>query len=164
MANKLLPIKKNIMDDDGNDPIVIFAIINNFGVDRILVDDGSAVEVLIYNAFKKMNLDESLLRLARPIYGFANQLIKVKRLINLLITLGMRGNVVTNKAKFLIVDQPSTYNAIISQPLMKKTIMVTIVYCLTIKFPISIKVGYVKANRPLRTNATSSPFRWVERP
>ena len=54
--------EKNIMDDDGNDPIVISTIINNFGVDRILVDDGSVVEVLIYDAFKKMNLDESLLR------------------------------------------------------------------------------------------------------
>ena len=28
----------------------------------ILVDDESAVEVLIYDAFKTMNLDESLLR------------------------------------------------------------------------------------------------------
>ena len=50
------------MDDDGNDPIVIPTIINNFGVDMILVDDGSVVELLIYDAFKKMNLDESLLR------------------------------------------------------------------------------------------------------
>ena len=56
------PYKENIMDDDGNDPIVIPTIINNFRVDMILVDDGSVVELLIYDAFKKMNLDESLLR------------------------------------------------------------------------------------------------------
>ena len=50
------------MDDDSNDPIVISIFINNFGVDRILVDDGSIIKVLIYDTFKKMNLDESLLR------------------------------------------------------------------------------------------------------
>ena len=64
--------EENIIDDDGNDPIVISAVFNNFEIDKILVDDGSAVEVLIYDAFKKMNLDESLLSLARSIYNFAN--------------------------------------------------------------------------------------------
>ena len=44
------------MDDVSNDLIVISTVINNFGMDRILVDDGSAVEVLIYDAFQK---DES---------------------------------------------------------------------------------------------------------
>ena len=120
MANKFFPYEKNIIDNDGNDPIIIFAIINNFGVDKILVDDGSAVEVLIYDAFKKMNLDKSLLRLARSIYDFANQPIKVKGLINLPITLGTRDNVVMKEAELLIVDQPSTYNAIIDRPLMKR--------------------------------------------
>ena len=60
------------MDDDGNDPIVISVVINNFGVDKILVDDGSAVEMLIYDAFKKMNLDESLIKPVGPIYDFVN--------------------------------------------------------------------------------------------
>ena len=74
----------------------------------ILVDDGNAVEVLIYDAFKKINLDKSLLSLVGPIYGFSNQSIKVKGLINLLVTLGTRDNVITKEAKFLIVNQPST--------------------------------------------------------
>ena len=56
------PYEKNVMDNDNNDLIVISTVINNFEVDMILVDDGSVVEVLIYDAFKKMNLDESLLR------------------------------------------------------------------------------------------------------
>ena len=74
LANKLnfSTYEENIINDDGNDPIIIFAIINNFRLDKILVDDGSTVEVLIYDTFKKMNLDESLLRLAGSIYDFAN--------------------------------------------------------------------------------------------
>ena len=64
--------EENIVHDNDNDPIIISTVIHNFQVDRILVDDGSAVEVLIYETFKNMNLDESLLRPTRPIYGFAN--------------------------------------------------------------------------------------------
>ena len=75
---KFFAHEENIIDDNSNDPIVISSVINNFLVDKILVNDGSAIKVLIYDAFKKMNLDESLLRLVRVIYGFANQSTKVK--------------------------------------------------------------------------------------
>ena len=72
-----------IMEDNGNDPIAIFIVINTFLVEKILVDDGSAMEVLMWKAFKEMNLDESLLKLIGPIYGFVNQPIKAKNIITL---------------------------------------------------------------------------------
>ena len=64
----------DIIEDNDNDPIAISAMINNFLVEKNLVDDGSAVEILMYEAFKKMGLNESLLRSTRLIYGFANNL------------------------------------------------------------------------------------------
>ena len=73
--------------------------------------------------------------LTGSIYGFANQPIRVKGLINLPVTLGMGDNVVTMEAKFLIIDQPLAYNSIIGRLLMKKTSMVIAMYYLTIKFP-----------------------------
>ena len=77
----------DILELNGSDPIVIPSIIDNFLVKRILVDDGSIVEVLIFDAFKKMRPDESFLRPIGSIYGFANQPIKVKGLITLPVTL-----------------------------------------------------------------------------
>ena len=62
----------NIVEDNGNDSIVISTIINDFLIERILVDDGSMVEVLIFVAFKRMGSDESLLRPVGSIYSFAN--------------------------------------------------------------------------------------------
>ena len=44
---KFFPLDTDIMQDDGNDPIVVSAVINTFLVERILFDDGSAVEVLM---------------------------------------------------------------------------------------------------------------------
>ena len=86
--------EENIVHDNENNHIFISPIIHNFQVDRILIEDGRVVEVFIYDAFMKMNLDESLSRLVGLIYGFANQPIRVKRLINLPITLWTRDNVV----------------------------------------------------------------------
>ena len=94
--------------------IAISIVISIFLVERIMVDDGSVVEVFVCKAFKEMNLDESLLRPIGPIYSFANQPIRVKGIITLPITLGQKVHKVTVTTDFLVVDQPSTYNAIIS--------------------------------------------------
>ena len=60
------------MEENGNDLIAVSAIISTFLVERILVDDRSIVEVLIWKAFKEMGLDKNQLRHIGPIYGFVN--------------------------------------------------------------------------------------------
>ena len=96
-----------------------------------------------------MGLDESQLRPVGPIYRFANQLIKVKRVITLPVTINQGEHTMTVMIDFLVVDQPSTYNAIISRPLMKKTNMVTSVYCLTVKFPTPTRIKYIKTDQAM---------------
>ena len=116
-------------------------------MERILIDDGSAVEVLMWKAFEEMRLEESQLKPLGPIYGFVNQPIRPKEIITLPITIGQGKHTVTVMADFLVVDQPSAYNAIIGRPLMKKTNMVSAVYCLTVKFPTPTGVGYIKVDQ-----------------
>ena len=108
---KFSPLDTDIVQD--NDPIAVSAIINTFLVERILIDDGSAVEVLMWKAFKEMRLEESQLKPSGPIYGFANQPIRRKGIITLPITIGQGEHTTTVTADFLVVDQPSAYNAII---------------------------------------------------
>ena len=69
---KFSALDVNILEDGRNDPIVISIVICTYLVERIWIDDRSAVEVLIYKAFKGMGLDESLFRPTRLIYGFVN--------------------------------------------------------------------------------------------
>ena len=137
------------MQDDGNDPIAVSVVINTFLVKRILIDDGNAEEVLIWKAFQEMGLDGSQLRPFGPIYGFANQPIRARGVIALLITIGQGEHTITVMIDFLVIDQTSTYNAIIGRPLMKKTNMVTAVYCLTVKFPTPIRVRYIKKDQAM---------------
>lgn len=96
----------DIIKDNGNDPIAILTVINTFLVKRILVDDESVVQVLMWKAFKEMGLDESQFRLSGPIYGFTNQPIKEKVIITFPITFGQREHFVIVTADFLVVIGP----------------------------------------------------------
>ncbi|KAK5836784.1 hypothetical protein PVK06_012585 [Gossypium arboreum] len=61
-----------IHDKEGNDPMVVSMVIVGFEVKRILVDNGSAVEVLSWEVFQKMALKEHALSRASPLYDFMN--------------------------------------------------------------------------------------------
>ena len=110
---KFFSLDTDIVEDNGNDPIVVSTIINTFLVERKLIDNGSVVKVLMWKAFQKMGLDENQLKLVGLIYGFSNQPIKAKGVITLPVTIGQGEHTVIIMADFLVVDQPSTYNAII---------------------------------------------------
>lgn len=69
------------LQDDENDSIVITTRIGNIDVKRILLDDEAVVEILSWEDFKAMHLDEKYLRATKPVFGFANQPIAVKRQI-----------------------------------------------------------------------------------
>lgn len=56
-----------------DDPLVIAPIVDNFKVQRVLVDTGALVDILYWNAFKNMGLEEEKLE---PSYS----LIKLKTL------------------------------------------------------------------------------------
>ncbi|KAI3473671.1 hypothetical protein Pfo_031543, partial [Paulownia fortunei] len=53
-----------------NDALVITTTVANFDVARIMVDTGSSVDVLFYEAYKKMNLDIILHPVDTTLFGF----------------------------------------------------------------------------------------------
>ena len=77
LVDQIFSLDTNIVQDDGNDPIIVSIIINTFLVERILIDDES-VDV---ESIQEMGLDESQLRPAESTYGFTNQPIKEKWVI-----------------------------------------------------------------------------------
>lgn len=83
-----LEVILNFFQEDGNDPIVITMQITNFEVKRISVDNGAAVEIMSWEAFKAMHIDESNLKPAKPVFRFANKSKTIKGQITLLVTLG----------------------------------------------------------------------------
>ncbi|XP_060959303.1 uncharacterized protein LOC133030542 [Cannabis sativa] len=127
------------------DALVIVANIGEDNVHRILVDNTSSVNLLNIQAFKQMGLHEKDLRpVTSSIYGFTGDVIALKGMIKLPITLGTAPVVAKSMADFAVIDQYSAYNVVIGRPILKEMKIVTSIYHLTRKFPTPTGVGSVR--------------------
>ncbi|XP_022897821.1 uncharacterized protein LOC111411533 [Olea europaea var. sylvestris] len=102
-----------------DDALVISAIVANFEVKRILIDNGSAANILSHEAFTKMGISpEQLKTVKTPLQGF-------------------RG----------IVRSSMAYNVILGRPLLNKVKAIVSTFHLAMKFPTSHGVGVVRENQ-----------------
>ncbi|XP_059441920.1 uncharacterized protein LOC132174250 [Corylus avellana] len=69
------------------------------------------------------------------------------RLVSLPVTVGTTPRQSTTMVDFLVIDRPSSYNAIIGRPSLNKLKAVTSTYHLMMKFPIEEGVGVVKGDQ-----------------
>ncbi|GKV47203.1 hypothetical protein SLEP1_g54121 [Rubroshorea leprosula] len=72
-----------------NDPLVTSVMINNCEVQRVLVDTGSAPDIMYFHCFESLGLDPALLqKYDGPIYGFNNQPVPVEGVLTLHVAFG----------------------------------------------------------------------------
>ncbi|XP_022872734.1 uncharacterized protein LOC111391716 [Olea europaea var. sylvestris] len=102
-----------------DDALVISAIVANFEAKRILIDNGSAANILSHEAFTKMGISpEQLKTVKTPLQGFGG-----------------------------IVRSSIAYNAILGRPLLNKVKAIVSTFHLAMKFPTSHGVGVVRRNQ-----------------
>ncbi|KAK8923428.1 hypothetical protein KSP39_PZI019052 [Platanthera zijinensis] len=102
-----------------HDPLVISAGIGDFcsNVKRMLVDNGSSVDVLFLSTLESMKLTKKhLFPTARLVYGFDNHPVPVQVVITLPITIGEFSKQAAHNVHFIVIDSSSTYNAIFGRP------------------------------------------------
>ncbi|XP_038701827.1 uncharacterized protein LOC119998550 [Tripterygium wilfordii] len=139
-----------INEDPHDDALVVEAVIANFTVKKVLVDNGSAADILLYHAFREMKISEDKLKIFLvPLYGFAGESIIPNGVISLPVTLGTYPRTIMHMIDLLVVDVQSPYNAIIGRPLLHKVRAVVSTYHLRMKFPASNGVGEVKRDQRL---------------
>ncbi|XP_031255255.1 uncharacterized protein LOC116113251 [Pistacia vera] len=130
-----------------DDALIITPEIGWCEVHRILVDNGSAVNILFQRAFEKMQLDETDLKPASiPLYEFTGDHLIPRGTIALPITLG-ETNEVTKMTEFLVVDYTSAFNGILGRPLPQSFKAITSIYHLKMKFPTPTGIGEVKRSQ-----------------
>ena len=96
---------------------VITTWISNRIVHRLMVDDGSAVDIVYLDAYKQMRLAKNALSLATsPLYRFTGDHIIPKGTASLAVTVGEQPRTSTVIADFLVVDCLSAINRIIERP------------------------------------------------
>ena len=96
-----------------NDALILTLCINNFDVHRVLVDPGSATNLLQLSAFKQMNISfDRLSSTVRIMFGFNGATIVTMGDIALPVKAGP----VIQQVLFLVVEDLGPYNAIVVRP------------------------------------------------
>ena len=84
---------------------------------RVLFDNGSASDVLYYDAMKKLGIsDDHLKPFPMPLVGFGNEEVKVQGVVTLPLTLSEEPKTTTTMVDFMVVKAPSAYNVLLGQP------------------------------------------------
>ncbi|XP_062119221.1 uncharacterized protein LOC133832968 [Humulus lupulus] len=95
-----------------DDPLVISLQVDHCQLGRVLIDGGSGVDILFWEAFQKMGLEENQIRSSTmPILGFNSQRVYPKGIVRLTVVAAERALPVN----FLIIDSTTSYNAIMGR-------------------------------------------------
>ncbi|KAK8944344.1 hypothetical protein KSP39_PZI008164 [Platanthera zijinensis] len=140
------------------DPLVINAGIGDpcYNIKRILINNGSSVDVLFSTTLQSMNIStQRLTQATRPVYGFDNHPVQVLGMITLPVTMGEFPRQVTHEIQFVVVDSSSAYNAIFGRPIQTIFKAIPSIPHLAMKFPTPGGIGVVRGNQEAANNCYS---------
>ncbi|XP_074336658.1 uncharacterized protein LOC141673821 [Apium graveolens] len=125
-----------------DDPLVITPIIGNSPVERVLVDNGAPIDILLYDTFRRMGYNNSQLTLTdKPIYDFTGVECQIEGIIKVPLTMGQEPRKTTQMLNFMVVKVGSTYNAIMGMKGIHAFKAVLSSYHSVIKFPTRDGIG-----------------------
>ena len=131
-----------------NDALVVTMMVANHAIHRILVDNGSSIDILYWPAFQQMGINRDRIKpFGSPFVGFGGEQVYPVVIISLPLTARTAPKVSTVMVDFLVVDRPSTYNAIINRLALNKLRAASSTYHLMMKFPTEEGVGEVKGDQ-----------------
>ena len=131
-----------------NDQLVIRAIVANKMVHRVLVDNGSSIDIIFASAFDKIGIGrEKLEPVNAYLHGFYGERVLPLGSIQLVLILGDPPCQATTTIRFLIIDDPSAYNMLLGRPSLNGIRAIPLAYHMVIKFPTTNGVGMVRGNQ-----------------
>ncbi|KAL0458250.1 UNVERIFIED_CONTAM: hypothetical protein Slati_0452200 [Sesamum latifolium] len=123
------------MRNQNNDALVISATLSNFWVKKILVDSGSSADIIFYDAYAQLGIDNAQLRRVKtPLTGFSGEMIEPLREVTLPLSLGSYPKRSTKMVKFLAVKAPSAYNIILGRSSLNIFRAIAFTYHMKLKF------------------------------
>ena len=143
-----------------DDPLVIKAIVANKTIHRVLVDNGSSVDIIFASAFDKMGIGrEKLEPVNACLRGFSGERVLLLGSVQLVLTLGDPPCQATTTMRFLIVEAPSAYNMLLGRPSLNAIRAVPSAYHMVIKFPTENGVGMVRGNQRIARECYSTSMK-----
>ncbi|RZR84798.1 hypothetical protein BHM03_00011679 [Ensete ventricosum] len=130
-----------------DDALVISIRIANAYVKRVMIDTGSSIDILYFDAFQKLGLtDKDLATLTSILTGFTRGFISPLGATTIPVTLGGEPRSKTIMVSFMVVKLPSAYNAIIGRPTLNRLTAIISTYHRLLKFPTRTGVDEVMSD------------------
>ena len=143
-----------------DNPLVVHAVVAKKTVHRVLIDNGSSVDIIFASDFDKMGIGkEKLEPVNTHLRGFSGEKVLPLGSIQLVLTLGDPPCQATTTARFLIVDALSAYNMLLGRPSLNAIKAIPSAYHMMIKFPTVNGVGMVRGDQPLARECYSASMK-----
>ncbi|XP_074327950.1 uncharacterized protein LOC141665865 [Apium graveolens] len=142
-----------------NEALVVTLDIFDNEVRRMLIDNGSSVNILFKYTVDRMKLGSVRSNECRedPLYGFGNNLVPIQGTLYLPVIFGSAPTQVTHVIKFYVINTPSSYNGIIGRSALTRIQAITSISHLKIKFPTPTRIGEVKGDYEVAERCYSRP-------
>ncbi|XP_047146895.1 uncharacterized protein LOC124819420 [Vigna umbellata] len=98
-------------DPDQDNPMVITVEIARYGVSKVLVDQGSSLNILYWKTFQQMDISEDLIvPYNGQIVGFAGERVDARGYVELRTRLGTGRSSKEKRVQYLLVEANTSYN------------------------------------------------------
>ncbi|KAK4389974.1 hypothetical protein Sango_2060700 [Sesamum angolense] len=131
----------------GNDALVITALLANYEIKHVFIDSGSSADILFGETYDQMQLGGAPFEAVDTfLYGFAGEVVHPRGMVSIRLTLGTTPLRKTCLLKFLVMDIPSAYNVILGRRTLNAFRAIISTYHMKIKFSVIGGVGEAQAD------------------
>jgi len=125
-----------VIDPAQDDPMVITVEIDIFEIAKVLVDQGSLVDILYWETFKNMQISEAKVQpYNEQIVGFLGGRVDTRGYIDLFTTFGDDYLSKTINIRYLLVNANTSYNILLGRPSINRLKAIVSNPHLAMKFP-----------------------------
>ncbi|XP_013658896.1 uncharacterized protein LOC106363748 [Brassica napus] len=146
-ANDVVSFKDRATADQAkphNDLLVIELTIQDIDVARVLVDTGCSANIIYKSTLKRMEIDLcAVTERPSPIFGLSGNATMTLGSIDLVVKAGS----VIKVTEFLVIDRPTSYNAIVGTPWLNSMRAIPSTFHLCLKFPTPRGVDTIQGDR-----------------